>query len=344
MGVLLAVLFLAPLTGWSADALGRVMTTTSPRVDYARVVTVKDAFATEAFRPDLPRVRGLVMQGIMTWTGKTNEEAAWLSIVSTNDVVGIKVHSSPGPNSGTRVAVASAVAQGLIAAGIPATNIVVWDKHAIDLRLGGFYALANTLGIRVESSAVAGYDSDAHYESALLGTLVWGDFEFGTKKDDQGRRSFVSKLVTQRVTKIISIPPLLNHNMAGVSGNLYSMVFGSIDNSARFEASTQRMNIPVPEIYNLPAIADKVVLCIVDALICQYEGGERGLLHYSAALNELRFSNDPVALDVLSIQQIGRLRTENHAPLLRQPWDIYRNASLLELGTSDLAKIRVETP
>lgn len=329
---------------WSADIAGRTLSASSPRTDYARVVTVRDAFATDAFRPDLPRVRGLVMQGILTWTGKTNEAAAWLSLVSTNDIVGIKVHSSPGPNSGTRVALASAVAQGLIAAGIAPTNIVVWDKHAIDLRLGGFYELAETLGICVESSANAGYDPDVFYDSALLGTLVWGDHEFGRKRDDLGRRSYVSKLLTKRLTKVISIPPLLNHNLAGVSGSLYSLVFGSVDNSARFESSTQRMNVPVPEIYNLPAIADKVVLCIVDALICQYEGGERGLLHYSAALNELRFSNDPVALDVLSIQQIARLRTENSAPRLREPWDIYRNASLLELGTSDWGKIRVETP
>jgi hypothetical protein len=33
--------------------------------------------------------------------------------------------------------VVAAVVEGLLAAGLPAQNIVVWDKHAIDLRLAG---------------------------------------------------------------------------------------------------------------------------------------------------------------------------------------------------------------
>jgi len=53
----------------------------------------------------------------------------------------------------------------------------------------------------------------------------------------------------------------------------------------------------VPEIYALPVLSDRVALNIVDALICQYQGEERSLLHYTAALNQLRFSRDPVALE-----------------------------------------------
>lgn len=334
-----------PLAAWAAEAPpSRVITPQSPKPDSARVFAVRDAFATDAFRPDPRRVRGLVLQGILGWTGKTNEAAAWLSLFSTNDMVGIKVFSSPGPNSGTRVAVAGAVAEGLLAAGIPPRNIVIWDKHTIDLRLAGFFALADTLGVRVESSAAAGYDSGVFYEHTILGSLVWGDLEFGQKKEGAGRRSYVSKLLTRQLTKNISIAPMLNHNEAGVSGHLYSMVFGSIDNSARFEGRGDRMSVALPELYNLPAIADKVALCITDGLICQYEGSERALLHYSAALNELRFSNDPVALDVLSIDQLARLRLENDGFSWRPPWQIYRNATLLELGTSDPSLIRMAAP
>src|SRR5438309_830875 len=93
---------------------------TGPR---ARVVTVSDRDATEAFRPRPERIQTMVERGITRVTGKSTPRDAWLSLVSTQDVVGIKVFSLPGPNSGTRPAVAAAVAQGLIAAGLPPANI-----------------------------------------------------------------------------------------------------------------------------------------------------------------------------------------------------------------------------
>lgn len=315
----------------------------APQSETARVIAVRDEAATQAFRPDPNVVRRMVVRGVQAWTGKTNEAAAWQALVSKDDVVGIKVHSSPGPNSGTRVAVAAAVVQGLIGAGLPPTNIIVWDKQIVDLRLSGFYELAETYGVRVEGSLQAGYDPEVFYENAMMGSLVWGDLEFGTKNDTIGRKSHVTTLLTKRITKVISIPPLLNHNLAGVCGNLYSVALGAVDNAARFESSSDRLIVPLPEIYNMTAIADKVALCIVDALICQYEGGERALLHYSTALNELRFGADPVALDVLSLQDVSRFRQQNNAPRLRQPLDIYSNAALLELGIADARQIRVET-
>ena len=98
----------------------------------------------------------------------------------------------------------------------------------------------------------------------------------------------------------------------------------------------------MPEIYALPALSDHVVLNIVDALICQYEGNERGLLHYSAVLNELRFSRDPVALDMLSLKELDRQRRAAHARDLKPNLELYQNASLLELGVSDIGKIDVD--
>ena len=84
-----------------------------------------------------------------------------------------------------------------------------------------------------------------------------------------------------------------------------------------------------------------MVLNIVDALICQYEGEERSLLHYSVMLNQLRFSADPVALDVLSLQELERQRQRARAPSAKPNLELYTNASLLELGVSDLKKIQV---
>ncbi len=309
----------------------------------ARVVTVVDSEATDAFRPRLDRVRVMVARGMTNLTGKTTVAQAWLSLVRTQDTVGIKVYSLPGPNSGTRPAVVAAVVEGLLNAGLPPGKIIIWDRQATDLRLAGFFDLGRRYGVRVASSSQSGYDEKAFYERELIGNLVWGDLEFGKKGDGVGRKSFVSKLVSREMTKIINVTPLLNNNLAGVSGNLYSLAIGSVDNTVRFESDADRLATAVPEIYALRELSDHVVLNITDALICQYEGGERGLLHYSATLNELRFSTDPVALDVLSLKELERQRQAPRAlPGTANP-DLYKNAALLELGVNDPNRIQVNT-
>jgi hypothetical protein len=145
------------------------------------------------------------------------------------------------------------------------------------------------------------------------------------------------------MTKIINLTPLLNHNLAGVSGNLYGLAVGSVDNTLRFEADPTRLAKSVPEIYALASVGDKVVLSLTDALICQYEGGQRGLLHYSTVLNQLRFSRDPVALDMLSVKELDRQRRATKSPYLKPNFDLYVNANLLELGVNDVTRIQVET-
>jgi hypothetical protein len=307
-----------------------------------QVISVQDPNATEAFRAKPDVVRNMVSRGLAALTGKSSDAEAWATLITTQDVIGIKIYSVPGPNSGTRSAVVAAVVEGLLAAGVPPKHVIVWDREALDLRLAGFFQLADRYGVQVRSSLLSGFDGNTYYESSLMGNLVWGDYEFGKRDAGTGRRSFVSKLVSREITKLINVTPLLNHNVAGVSGNLYGLASGSVDNFTRFEYDPVRLATAVPEIYALPAVGDKVVLNIVDALICQYEGGERGLLHYSVMLNELRFSKDPVALDVLSIQELDRQRDSAKSTAAKN-LELYKNAALLELGVSDPKKIQVET-
>lgn len=308
----------------------------------AQVFVVQDSEATEAFAPRPNRVQAMVTRAITNLTGKATVPEAWRSLVSTQDTVGIKVFSEPGPNSGTRPAVVAAVVQGLLDAGLPPDHVIIWDKRQIDLRIAGYMTLAKQFGVRVAGSAEAGYDEIKFYDTPLLGNLVWGDLEFGRKSAGFGRKSFVSKLVVDQMTKIINITPLMNHNEVGVAGNLFSLALGSVDNTTRFEADPDRLARVVPEIYALPSLSDRVVLNIVDALICQYEGEERSLLHYSTVLNQLRFSRDPVALDVLSIQELDAQRQIAKVPPVKANLDLYNNAELIELGVSDLKRIHVQ--
>ncbi len=309
----------------------------------AHVVIVEDVNATEAFRPLDDHVQSMVRRGITKLTGEKDSRAAWLSLVSTQDVIGLKVSSKPGANSGTRPAVVAAVARGLIAAGIPSQQIIIWDRNEASLRDAGFMLLAEELRVRCAAATQAGWDETNAYDTPLIGNPVYGDFEFEKKGEGVGRKSHVSKLVTSEMTKIISITPMLNHSAVGVCGHLYGLAMDSVDNILRFDGDPGRLAQAVPEICALPVLGDRVALNITDALICQYEGGQKGLLHYSTMLNQLRFSRDPVALDVLSIKELDAQRRKSKAPNFRPNVELYRNAALLELGIADPARIRVET-
>lgn len=310
------------------------------RAKRARVVVVHDAQATALFAPEPARIPPMIERALTNLTGNASTREAWLSLLSTQETVGLKVFSRPGPTSGTRPAVAEAIVQSLLAAGLPPKQIIVWDRSIADLRQAGFFSLAERHGVRVAGSAEAGYDESTFYESALLGQLAWGDLEFGKKGAGVGRKSYVSKLISG-MDKIITVTPLLNHNLAGVSGSLYSLAMGSVDNSIRFELDGNALADAVPDILALDVLYDRLTLHIVDALICQYQGEERQLLHYSTALNELWVSRDPVAVDVLAIEELERQRRAATVAGARSSLRLYENASLVWLGVSSLRQIDV---
>ncbi len=330
------------LAGLPAGAAGPPFNHSTNAV--ARVVTVENPNATTDFQPSAPWVQLILDRGLTNLTGQATVAAAWHSLVSTQDVVGIKVFSAAGMLSGTRPAVVAAVIHGLFEAGVPPQHIIIWDKHADDLRAAGFFKLGAQLGVRVVGAAEAGYDPATFYQpdTAIIGNLVWGDLEFGRKGEGVGRKSFVSKIISQQITKIISVAPLLNQEYTGVCGHLYGLAMGSVDNTLRFADDPDRLAVAVPEINALPVLGDRVALNITDALIGQYEGGSRGLLHYSSVLNQLWFSHDPVALDTLAIKELDRERRALNAPEFKPNLELYANASLLQLGVNDPAKIHVE--
>jgi len=323
----------------AADFLG----STSTNVP-ARVVLVQGESLLNAFLPDDERVAAAFDRGLLALTRTTDVSRAWRGMVTTNDTVGIKVFSLPGPLCGTRPAVVAAIVRGLLAAGLPPDRIVIWDKHSYDLRAAGFYQIGAQLGVRVLGAAESGYDENTFYlpDSPITGSLVWGDLEFGQKGDGIGKKSFVSKLVSQQLTKIISVVPLINQNDAGLCGHFFSLTLGSVDNTRRFEGDPNRLSVALPEIYALRAVGDKVVLHVTDALLAQYQGGPSSFLQFSTELDQLWLGHDPVALDTLSLKELARERRVINMPPLPANYMIYTNAVLLQLGVNDPSRIQIQ--
>ncbi len=331
------------LLGWSPAAHAAVpFTSAAATPGNVRIVVAHDAAATEAFKPKTTVIDSLVERGLLHLTRRTNANSAWLSLVGTNDRMGIKVYSAPGADSGTRVPVVAAVVRGLLGAGVPATNITIWDRRMADLRAAGYDMLAEKLGVGLASSVDRGFDEKVAYENPVLGNLLFGDLGFGRKDTTVSRRSHITKLLTTDFTRVISIAPLLNHNEAGTTGHLTSLGLGGADNVLRFEGGAERLATALPELFGQPQIADKCVLHITDALLCQYQGEQRSLLHYSVPMNQLWFGKDPVALDSLALLELERQRDIAGVPQPRPARELYANAELLELGVANLKRILTE--
>lgn len=313
----------------------------------ALVVAVQDPGATTHFIPNLDAVRRLVNQGISALAGKDSPEAAWRELIQPTDRVGFKVTSAPGEVAGTRRAVVQALVESLRASGHPADRIILWDKRAGDLRSAGWFRLAQELGVRCEGTDEAGWDPSPEkgYDKPVLGRLIAGDLEFFRKDEPgAGRRSHVSRLLSGEITKIIPVSPVLNHNAAGVNGQLLGLAFASVDNTLRFVNHPGLYAEAVPELCALDDVFPKIVFGVSDALICQYRGEDTTRLHNAVALNELRFSRDPVALDVLALADIEQARgasAEGSAGGKRNFHELYANAELLDLGVADLKRIDV---
>jgi len=98
----------------------------------------------------------------------------------------------------------------------------------------------------------------------------------------------------------------------------------------------------VGDIIEAVGITDRLALGITDALLAQYQGDKRPLLHYSAVVNEVWFSKDVVALDVLALQELENQRQAAGIAQTRVDSSLYENATVMDLGVSDRRLMDVE--
>jgi uncharacterized protein (DUF362 family) len=134
--------------------------------------------------------------------------------------------------------------------------------------------------------------------------------------DDPGnprsRRSYVSKVVTSHVTKIINLPVLKHHQSAGVTISLKNMSHGFVNNVNRshITPTANACGMFIPSVVSLPIVRQKVVLHIVDAVRASYHGGPSGRPQFMWEPKTLYFGTDPVALDKTGWKVIDAKRQE----------------------------------
>jgi uncharacterized protein (DUF362 family) len=325
----------------SACILAEGTNSASPVTTKSHVVLVRDPSAMNSFTADSTKVRSMVAAGINMLTGEKEEAAAWRHFVNSNDIVGIKINTQAGPLQSTRRAVVEAIAQGLRAAGVAATNIYVFDRDPLQMRATG-YLKTGTINQMQEVSIIdgTGWEPIAYFQDNLAGKLIWGDLLFGQDVDqDLSKRSHLPKLVTETITKLINVPVLQNQEVCGLAGCLYNLSLGMVDNTRRFETAGQHGDPMIAEICNMPAVRGKLVLNVMDGLIAGYAGGPGFKPQYSWNYGALYFSTDPVAIDSLCVDVLDAKGREARVPLIRPLATHITTATHLGLGQSDPKKI-----
>jgi len=308
-------------------------------------------------RPNPRIIRRMVDRLVCAATGKPDPASAWRSLVKPADRVGIKVAASPGPIGGTRPTVAEAVAQSLAAAGIPQSNIIVWDRNLDDLLSAGYRKDSPHYRLRWTDSET-GYDKNAILTAPVIGRLIWGDKTFGKKEgtrmvdilttgEQLSSTSYFAKILSKEVTKVVNIPSLCDSFLTGVNGALANMAISNIDNWRRFVGPPDFGDPYLAEIYADQTIRGKVVLTILDALTMQYAGGPLPNPNYTADQLTLYASLDPVAIDATAVTLLDPMRKASKLPLLEKSTRWLASAETLGLGkhrTEDIELIPAATP
>jgi uncharacterized protein (DUF362 family) len=242
---------------------------------------------------------------------------AWKRIARPSEVVGLKVNCLSGRGASTNTVLVEAVCERLQQAGIPRTNIVIWDRLNSDLESAGFQVSSRKDRIRLIGNDASGYETDL----AIYGSVG----------------SLLSTTLTRICDAVVNLPVLKDHGIVGVTMALKNL-FGAIHNPNKYH--TNGGDPYVADVNMLPPIRQKVRLTICDAIAPQYEGGPSYMPQWSWPFNGVIASRDPVALDYTGWQIIEQKRAEKGIGPLRdvkrEPAYIARAADAQhKLGTND---------
>ena len=260
----------------------------------------------------------MVDRAVMELTGQHDVAAAWRQLVHPNDRVGIKTNGLGLRNIASNKETVLAIVRGVIAAGVPANQVWVYDQW------NGFL-MATRLTRR---DLPAGVQMRTH------------------NNHDLGRETRVASGRTQyalpllEATAIIGVPLVKDHSLSGFTGAMKNMTHGSIRNPEDFHR--HQCSPQIAELYAHEAIRSRTRVHVMDAFKVLYDGGPQDNANAREVYEHVFMSTDPVALDRLGATLVDEYRTRNHMQSIAQRGDAARyieHAAQLGLGVADPARI-----
>ena len=275
-----------------------------------KVVRVKTRANPVGQKIDGDRVRRELAAGMAELTGEKKLGKAWGQFVGPKDVVGLKVNPIGGSLLSTKPEVVDAVIEGLLAAGVRKEKIVIWDRRLFQLTEAGFTA-DRFPGIRILGTEMKGPNGEFYDDKGELWAKdnidrealpYVADIEQKYDKEtlgymiNEGKSSYFTKIVTEKVTRIVNVPILKN---AGTTTTccLKNLSYGALSNTSRLHKLWMKS---VAEPCAFPVLRDKVVLNIVDGLQACYDGGPGANPKFIYDASVLLLGTDPVAVDAVA--------------------------------------------
>lgn len=262
--------------------------------------------------------RAMVNRAVIELSGRSDLAQAWRAFIHPNDRVAIKVNGLGLRNMASNKEVVEAIVEGLITAGVPATQITVYDQWDSFLAATRVSARSLPAGVRVMCHNGTRLSPDTRVPS--------------------GRTRYALPLL--EATAVIGVPLIKDHSLCGFTGALKNMTHGSIVNP---EAFHRHLCSPqIAELFHHDAIRTRSRLHIMDAFKAVYHGGPRDNPEHRVPMEAILVSTDPVALDRVGSDIVDQLRRQHRMTTLEQrglPPRYIDEAARLGLGVADRARI-----
>lgn len=274
----------------------------------------------------------MLARAMQELTGERDLGKAFGRFVHPKDTVAIKPNGIAGRDGQTMASnkeLILAVARGVIAAGVPAEHITIFEQYSKFLR-----------GTRVVGSDAK---LDAAFPAGIL-TSVHSNRDATMGFIDVGGISTRYVRPFTEATAVINVAQIKDHSICGYTGALKNITHGCNVNPHAFHdhhASPQ-----IAHLYAQEVVKSRVVLHITDAFKVMYDGGPLDKKPQHRTVYEAVYAcTDPVAMDMVGWRLVEELRAKNGLPSLtdagREPTYI-RVAGQLGLGVHDRTLIRLQ--
>jgi hypothetical protein len=222
--------------------------------------------------------------------------------------VGIKVNCSGAPEINSNPELVSAIIDNLIALGVPANRIYIYDRFENQLKIVNFGPKVAP-GVKISGAesargSILGYDPYTYVEVDFFG--------------EEDTRSNLIRLVSDTLTKVINVPTMKEHRAAGVTGCLKNIAYGDFSNVARSHQKEKTNTYSfIGTLAAVEPLRSRTVLNVMDGLRSLWQGGP--FLQSPKFLffpKQIVLGTDPVALDHVLLDMIEDKRKQEGAPSL----------------------------
>jgi uncharacterized protein (DUF362 family) len=254
--------------------------------------------------PTQESAKAMLERAMAELTGKSDLGEAFAMFVHKNDKVAIKpngIAGQKGATMATNKELILEIVRGVIAAGVPASSIIVYEQYPSFLAGTRVADRSRTMSSEfpTEIKAFVHENKDATMSPIIVAGV-------GTK--------FVRPFT--EATAVINVGMIKDHSICGYTGAMKNITHGSTINPQAFHAHNASPQIA--QLYAQDVVKSRVRLHITDAYKVIYDQGPldknpKRRVPYEAVYA----ATDPVALDVVGWEVVEQLRKENGLPTLR---------------------------